>query len=480
MSPSSRLDVRTAADTLVHRWRWPALFAVLLAHVMDLFDGAVTAVAAPTIRADLHADYAQVQWFSAAYVLTFAVGLITGARLGDIHGRRRVLLAGALGFTLSSLLCGLAWSGGALIAFRAVQGLFAAAMIPQQFGIIKTMFRPAEMPKAFGALGPVIGLATVAAPVLGGVLVDADLLGTGWRMVFLINLLVAGILLFVPEAKSPVPVRLDPVGTVLVTVSAVLLLYPLVQGREADWPLWTFGALAAAVPMLGIFGWYEVRKQRRDGSALVMPGLFRRRSFTAGLLVGLGFYAALQALMLTLVLYLQLAAGFSALRAGLTLAPWSVGAALSSTVSGLVLTRRFGRRVLHAGLLVMALGVAGLAGTLSITGTAVSSWHLVPSLGVAGLGMGLLLAPFLNIVLWGVNADQVGAASGVLNANQQLAGAIGVAVLGTVFFAVAGTSGFTAAIRLVLWIVTAVLVACFALVFLLPTDQTAAARTASS
>jgi EmrB/QacA subfamily drug resistance transporter len=452
--------------------RWPALFILLMAQVMDLADAAIIGVAGPSIQADLGSGYTQLQWFAAAYTLTFAVGLITGGRLGDIHGRRRILTIGVVGFAVCSVACGLAANGEMLIGCRAVQGAFAAIMIPQQFGIIKGMFPGREMAKAFAALSPVIGLTTVLAPVAGGALVHADLFGLGWRSVFLINvpiavLLFVGLHAFVPESRSRLPLRLDLVGTVLVTVGAALLMVPLVQGRETGWPPVIFVSMAAGALVLAVFWRYEVRKHQRDGSSLLVPTLFRKRSFPVALLVGLLFFAALQGFLFAFGLYLQLAAGRSPLDAGLTLIPWSVGSAIGSAI-GAGLARRFGRRVLQTGMLLMAAGVAGLAITLRITKTDFTAIGLMPFLVAAGLGMGLLLAPFLDIVLWGVSQDEVGAASGVFNSNEQLGSAAGLAVLGTVFFAQAEHTGYGAAIDRVLWIGVVMLVVACALTLLLP------------
>ena len=448
--------------------RWLALYVLVLARVMDLFDGAVTSVAGPSIQASFGSGYAELQWFSAAYTLALGAGLIAGARLGDRFGRRRVLLTAVAGFTAASALCGLAPSAGALIAFRLLQGGFAAMMVPQQLGLVKTMFAPHELPKVFGVLGPAIGLATVAAPLLGGLLLQADLFGTGWRAVFLVNL-PAGVVLFagtralVAESRSPRPQRLDVLGIGLLAASAVLVLLPLVQGRELGWPPWMFGVLAAAAPVLLLFLRHERRVQARGGSPVVVPGLLRTRSFLAGLAMAGVFYAAVQGFMLVLMLYLQVGLGRSPMAAGSVLIAWSAGAAISSTVAGLYLVRRFGRRGLHAGLAVMAASYTAIA--LVPAPTEVS---LAPLLFVAGIGMGLVLAPFLSIVLWGVDNHEIGSASGLLNTAQQLAGALGVAVLGSVFLALGGDGGLAAAFRPVCWLVAGLLTVSFALAFFLP------------
>ena len=226
-----------------YRHRWVALFVILAVEVMDLLDALVTNIAGPVIREEIGGSYSLIQWLGAAYTLAMAIGLLTGGRLGDIFGRRRMFLIGAIGFTLASLACGVAQTPGQLIAARTVQGLFGAVMLPQGLGMIKQMFSPTERAKAFGAFGPVMGLSSVGGPILAGWLVDADFLGAGWRMIFFINLplglfAVVGALRFLPEFRSARAPRLDGLGVLLAAAGAFLLLYPLVQGRELDWPVW--------------------------------------------------------------------------------------------------------------------------------------------------------------------------------------------------------------------------------------------------
>ena len=232
-----------------YRWRWIVLAIVLVAEIMDLLDSTVITIAAPTVRAELGGGTSTMQWWAAGYTLAFGVFMIVGGRLGDIYGRRKVFIVGIVGFTLASTACALAPSPDALIAFRVLQGGFGALLIPQGLGVIKTVFPPKEMGGAFAAFGPVMGLAAIAGPILAGWLVTADLLGTGWRMIFLVNVPLGvigllGALRFMPESRSGNRTRLDPVGVVLISTAALCLIYPLVQGRELGWPLWTFGLMA--------------------------------------------------------------------------------------------------------------------------------------------------------------------------------------------------------------------------------------------
>src|SRR4051812_9522651 len=242
---------------------------------MDLVDGTIVNVAAPAIRSDLGGSAATLQWLGAAYVLTFAVLLVTGARLGDLVGRRRLFMIGIAGFTAASILCAIAASPGMLIATRALQGAFGAVLIPQGFGMIKEVFADDEVTKAFAAFGPVMGLSAVAAPIIGGALVDGDILGTGWRAIFLVNVPLGVIGLIgayrvMPRTGGTAGTRLDPGGMLLVTAASFALIYPLVQGRELGWPAWSFAMLAGGIAGFGAFAAYERRHRTR---ALITPSL---------------------------------------------------------------------------------------------------------------------------------------------------------------------------------------------------------------
>src|SRR5690606_35636179 len=254
------------------------------------------------------------------------------------------------------------------------------------------------------------------------------LFGTGWRMIFLINLPIgllalAGAARFLPEPRSPEASRLDLAGMALVTIAAFLLVYPLVQGRELGWPAWAFASMAGSVAVFGVFAWYERRVQRAGGDPLVIPSLFRKRAFTGGLIAGLAFFSALIGFSLVFGLYLQLGLGYAPFEAGLALLPNAIGGVLGFIAAGAGLAVRLGRRLIHLGTAVMVTGMAGLALTLSLVETGLTAWHLAPGLAFAGLGMGLAMAPFFDIVLAGVEPRESGSASGTLTAILQLGGA---------------------------------------------------------
>ncbi|HWH12466.1 MAG TPA: MFS transporter [Solirubrobacteraceae bacterium] len=441
---------------VAHPRRWLILFVILAAECMDLLDGTIVNVAAPTIHHDLRTSSTALQWIIGGYPLAIAVGLITGGRLGDLFGRRRLFVIGAAGFTLASVLCGLAPSTGALIGARLLQGVAGALMLPQGLGIIREVFPGDELPKAFGVFGPVMGSAALLGPIVGGGLIGLDLFGSGWRMVFFINLplgiaAVIGAVRLVPESRSDKAAKLDIGGVGLVSAAAVLLVYPLIQGRELGWPVWTYVSMAASVAAFGLFWLHLARRVRTGGDPLVIPSVFTHRGYSGGLLVLTLFFVGMIGSSLALTLFLQIGQGYSAIHAGLTFIPLSLGVAVAAPLSGGLLMPRVGGR-----LPIQAGGVVSLAGYGAVIAAVhgaghVSSWDVLPGLLVIGLGMGLFIAPLFDTILAAVTDAETGSASGVLNALQQLAGAIGVAVLGTVFFTAVSHGGFGSGLERTLW-----------------------------
>ncbi|WP_128437315.1 MFS transporter [Streptomyces cyaneus] len=433
-----------AAEPPAYARRWAALAVILGAEIMDLLDGTVMNIAAPAVRADLGGSLSVIQWITVGYTLAFAVLLVVGGRLGDIYGRKRMFVIGAVGFTLASVLCAVAGSSEMLIAARFLQGGLGALMIPQGLGLIKQMFPPKESAAAFGAFGPAIGLGAVLGPIIAGFLVDADLFGTGWRSVFLINLpigaaVIIGAVLLLPEGKAPVRPKFDVGGMLLVTLGLTLLIFPLVQGRERGWPAWTFVLMAAGAAVLAAFVAYELRQEKRGGATLIELSLLRRSRYAAGLAVALVFFTGISGMSLLLGLHLQIGLGFSPTRAALTMTPWSVFLVVGAILTGAVLGAKFGRKALHGGLVVMALGVLIMLLTIGDQAGGLTSWELVPGIAVAGLGMGIMIGLLFDIALADVDKQEAGTASGVLTAVQQLGFAVGVAVLATLFFGLLGS-----------------------------------------
>ncbi|MEU6147185.1 MFS transporter [Streptomyces sp. NPDC047081] len=424
--------------------RWVALVALLLAEAMNLLDATVVQVAAPAIHADLGGAVSDVQWFGAAYTLPFAVLLVTGGRLGDIAGRRRVFVCGVLGFAAASVACALAPAPGVLIGFRAVQGAAAAVVIPQTIGLIKAMFDGTELSRALGSIGPVMGLAAVCGPVLGGVLTHADLFGSSWRAVFLVNVPVACAVLALaarlPENRAPHRPTLDPTGTVLVSAGTGLVVLPLIGADLTAMPARDWATMAAGLAVLAVFAVHQRRVAAAGRSPLVEPGLLRRTGFTAALVTSTAFFATTTGLTTVVVLQLQLGADTAVLAAGLSLVPWSVGLAAGSWVAGAHLVRRYGRRLMYAGLGVLLAGIGGGVAAYAAAGPGAYPRALLPALAVIGLGAGLFSPSFFTLALAPLGPREIGSAAGLLNAVQQLGATLGVAILGSVYLHDAGSA----------------------------------------
>jgi EmrB/QacA subfamily drug resistance transporter len=390
------------------------------------------------VRRDLGGSTATLQWLTAAYLLPFAVLLITGGRLGDIFGRRRIFLIGATGFTLASLACATAQTSGMLLGFRAAQGAFGALLIPQGFGVIKEVWPQEQIQKAFAMFGPVMGLSAVCGPILAGSLIDANLGGSSWRAIFLLNLplgiaAVIGATRLFPSNRVVHEGKVDLVGIVAVGAAMLAIVYPLVEGRERGWPAWMFVLIAGGLVLLGVFARRTLHST--DGRpTLVEPSLLRNGVFISGLAVATSYFAAMSGLMLTFSLFAQLGLHYSPLHAGLSMAPLPLGIAITAPTS-FALVNKLGRVVAQLGLGLLAAGMVLLAAMVAHSGAGTSTWTLVPGTFLSGLGMGYVLAPLFNFVLAGVEDHEVGSASGVLNAIQQTASALGIAVVGTILFA---------------------------------------------
>ena len=470
---------RQAAGTDADPRRWAALAVMLLAAAMDLIDVTIVNVAIPAIQADLGGTPAQVEWVIAAYALAFGVLLITGGRLGDTFGRRRLFLLGVAGFTVASAACGVAPSPELLIAARAVQGACAALMVPQILTVIQVSFTTAERPKAYALYGASIAIATVSGPLLGGILVQADLFDLSWRPIFLINvpigvLTLAATTVLLRESRAATSARLDLGGVTLLSTALLLLLYPLIQGPQQEWPAWAFGLMGASLAVLALFVVQQRAQGRRGHTPLVPLRLFSHRGFTGGLVTQLTLFAAVVGFFLVLAIFLQAGLGFSALHAGLTFLPFSLGIALAAGAAG-PLAPRLGRRLTALGSLVMATGMAGLLLAVTLADTQTSTWSLLPGLVIAGVGMGLVAPTLIDVALTRVDRDDAGAASGVVTAAGQLGGAIGVALIGVVFFGTLpdpattdAARDYLPAFRAALWYEIGVLLLAAALMALLP------------
>ncbi|WP_344331822.1 MFS transporter [Kitasatospora putterlickiae] len=471
-------------DPVADRRRWIALAIVMTASFMDLVDVTIVNIAIPSIQESTGASFSAVQWVTGGYALAFAIGLITGGRLGDIYGRKRLFLIGIAGFTFASALCGFAGGSEMLVAMRILQGGTAALMVPQVLSIVHATFPAEERGKVFGLFGAVVGLGAVSGPLIGALLTEWDVLGLGWRPIFLINLPVgiAGLLLgrvYIGESKAERALRLDLPGVLLASAALLMLIYPLTHGREAGWPLWGHLVMAGSLPVFALFVAYERVKTRRDGSPLVELSLFRVKSFAAGIGVQLTFGVVSGIFFLVWTLYMQLGLGWSPLKAGATGIPFSIAVSTAAGVSVQKLVPRFGRKVLQAGALVMALGVLVYIAEAHRYGAGIAPWQMALPLVVMGLGMGLIVAPITNAVLAEVPREHAGSASGLINTVNQVGLALGLGLVSVAFFgevpagAVAGEP-FIGAFQHAMWWVLGVLGVVFLLMFALPGRRKAA------
>jgi EmrB/QacA subfamily drug resistance transporter len=435
--------------------RWLAAIVMIVGALMDMIDVTIVNVTLPTIRRDLHASATQLEWVVSGYMLAFAAALIIAGNLGDRFGRKRVFLFGVAVFGLASLAAGISGSGAELITARVVQGTAAAAMTPQVLATFRAIFTGSERGKAFGIYGAMLGFASAVGLLLGGVLTDANLFGWSWRSVFFVNVpvavaaLIAG-LRYVPETRDPGARRPDVPGAVLLAGSLVAVVYALLEGRQLGWPAWIWLLLAAGLAGLVALGLFESRlfegrRRARTTAPLLQAGLFRVPAFAAGLGVQLVFSAGMQGFFLAFALWLQAGEHFSPLKAGLTAVAFSVGSFIGAPAA-IPLAQKHGRRVLVTGGVLMAAGIAGVALTAAHVGLNGSPWPVVPGLVVCGAGLALLVIPLVNVVLAAVPVEAAGAAAGLFGTAQQLGGALGVALLGTVFFGYLNGHSFEAAI----------------------------------
>jgi EmrB/QacA subfamily drug resistance transporter len=452
--------------------RWLAAVVMIGAAMMDLIDLTVVNIALPTIRVDLGASGTQLEWVVSAYMLAFAATLIIAGSFGDLLGRKRIFLGGIALFGAASLASGLAQGPGELIVARVVQGAAAAAMIPQVLATFRTIFAGEERGKAFGMYGAILGFASALGLILGGVLTDADLFGWAWRTIFFINVPIAVISLIaaarvVPETHDREAGRPDLAGALLLAGAIVAVAYPLLEGRSLGWPAWVWLVLAGGLAGLATLGVFEARRGHTGIAPVLRTRLLRIPAFSAGLIVQFAFFAGVQGFSLVFTLWIQTGMGFSPLGAGLTMLAFSVGSFLLAPVA-IPLAQRYGRMVLSAGGVLLALGMLGVLVGAGDVGTGSDPWPVVPGLLVAGAGLSLMVIPLVNVVLAAAPHKVAGGAGGMFSTAQMLGGALGVAVVGTVFFSQLGSHSFTAAFEHTMPVVIALFVVAAALSLVLP------------
>jgi EmrB/QacA subfamily drug resistance transporter len=426
----------TEAPSRYSPLRWIALAVTLLAVLMDMVDSTVINVALPSLQRHLHMSSTQLEWSVAGYTLAFASGMITGGRLGDRYGRRRIFMLGLAGFVVTSALAGAATGPEMLIAARVLQGACAALMVPQVLAMVQVEFPKAEQPKAMAMYGMTFAVGGLGGPLVGGLLLDADLFGLDWRPIFYVNVPIgiAGLIAtawLARESYAEDAASADLPGTVIATAALLALLYPLVEGRTLDWPWWSIALMVTCPVLLWMFVRYERGVVRRDGTPLIDPGLFRHRGAVGGLLVAVVFFAG-TGYTLVLTVHLQSGVGYSPLHTALSMIPFTVGVGLGSGIAPQLMMH--GRKLVIAGSLVMAAGMGLVLGAVQRYGTGLHSWQLIPCLVIAGFGMAMVAGTLVNIVLAKVPTQHSGAASSLVNTAIQVGVAAGVALVGTVYF----------------------------------------------
>jgi EmrB/QacA subfamily drug resistance transporter len=467
--PTNAATADTSAPSPASTVSWAPLLVVLAGTSMTFLDFFIVNVALPSIHNELHAGPDAVQLVVAGYGLSFAVGMISGGRLGDLYGRRRMFTIGLLLFTLTSAACGLAPNAGLLVAARVAQGGAGALMTPQVLAILGAIYTGVHRAKAFAAYGLAMGIAGVLGQLLGGALIEANIGGSGWRGIFLINVPVGLTALALTNRALPESrghrARLDTMGTVLVTAGLIAVILPLVEGQQHGWPDWTWISLALSPVLLVGFWGHQRRRQAADRSPLIDLALFADRNFGYGSLASLTFSLVPPSLFFLLALYLQQGRGFSPLFSGVIFA--AVGAGFFAAVlTAEAMTARLGRQILALGALVVAAGCGLLA---ALAGSS-SSLELAPGLAITGFGIGMVLVPLSAMVLAGVAPEHAGSASGVLSTAQQIGGALGIAVIGVVYYRCLGgatSSDITHAFTICLVVLAGLTVLTAALVQLL-------------
>lgn len=434
---------REAKAAGLPRRRWAVLGVLGAASFFDGLDANVVAVALPSIQRDLGGGFASAQWAVAGYSLATAVLLITGGRLGDIYGTRRVFLIGIAGFTLSSAVVAAASGPEVLVAGRVAQGTMVALMLPQAMAVIKQEFRPEEWGIASAITGAAISLGSIGGPVFGGFITDLDLFGTGWRAIFWINVPIGAVLLacafrVLPENRAEQRPVLDLSGAVLVALASLALMFPLVQGSEHGWSLWSLTLVAVSLGLWLVFAAHQRQRSARGIDVLLPPSLFRKRIFTAGLTAALLTFAGATSFTFLLTYYLQFGLAWSSTRTSLAVAAVPLGIALVFQVSW-----KYGpgrpRLFVTAGALAMTAGALGAAALAS--GGHATFVPLVAAAFVLGAGTGLSSPVLTSVLLGSLTPREAGAGAGVINAATQFGSAVGIAVIGAVFFGGIGEAG---------------------------------------
>ena len=408
---------------------------------MSLLDATIVNVALPTIRTSLNASEATLSWIISGYALAFGLALIPAGRLGDRYGHKWVFITGLTLFTVASLACGLAQDGNQLIVARVVQGLAGGIYLPAVTAYIQLLFSGRTRGKALAIMGAVIGVSSALGPLIGGLLIQAFGNTNGWRLVFVVNLpfgiaaLIAALFLLPAGSESRGRSSgVDFLGLLLLSGGLVAILVPLIEGQDQGWPMWTYLSLVGGVALIALFFAWEVVLAKRGKSPLVPPHLFSHPAFTGGVILALVYFAAFVSIFFTLSILWQAGLGHTALQAGVVSIPFALGSIVGASQSGM-LAAKIGRTVLVIGAGMVAVGLSALWLVLMLTTPGdLTSWDLLVPLLVAGIGSGLFIAPNAQFIIATVDHQEAGAASGVIATMQRLGAAIGIAIIGSVFF----------------------------------------------
>jgi len=463
-------DIEMVAEDEVggSRLTRPLRIIVIIADVLDLMDSTVTNIAAPTIVRNIGGGESLIKWLGASYALAMGVLLVVGGRLGDRYGKRRMLLVGMAGFVAASVVCGLSVNPTMLIAARLVQGAFGALMIPQGFSILSATFSRAQLPTAFSVFAPVMGISAVLGPIVAGLIIGANIGGLTWRPIFLINIVLgsagfAAALKYLPHDEADREAVIDGLGAGLLGASMFGFIYGLIEGSTAGW---TRTPILSLVFGVLLFAGFCVR-QVTEVNPLIVPSLLKNRGFTAGMLLGFAYFAAVSGLAYVISLFFQTGLGLSPSRAAYGLSPVMIGM-IGASIVFRPLIESLGRRLVVLGLVLTLAGAFGLWLTVTLQGNPVSVWVLVPSLFVVGIGMGACFASIFEVALGNLALSEGGSASGTLSAVQALATAVGSAVVTTVYFSQRVMHGPAHAMTVSVVVIGGIAALSLALVWLLP------------
>ncbi|WP_165063608.1 MFS transporter [Marisediminicola senii] len=464
------------------RRTWLALVVLMAGAFMSLLDTTIVNVALQSIRESLDASTSTLEWIISGYALAFGLTLIPSGRVGDRFGHKWVFVAGLSLFTVASVACGLAQDSTQLIVARVVQGAAGGIFFPAVTALIRIMFSGRSMGKAFGVLGAVLGLSAALGPIVGGLIIEFAGEELGWRLVFGVNLpiglvaIIAAIALLPRERPRRSAAGVDVVGLILLSGGLVAILVPLIEGQTLGWPLWTYLTLVGGVLLLVAFAFWELHQARLDRNPIVPPSLFTHAAFSGGVILATVYFAAFTSIFFVITIFWQAGLGAGALEAGLVSLPFALGTIVGAANSDR-LAQRLGRSVLALGVGMVTLGLIAIWAILLVAGAGVTNWMLLPALLVAGLGSGFFIAPNTEFIVATVDKAQAGAAGGVLGTAQRIGSAIGIAVIGSVFFGtltVAGSGpdavaeGFADSATVAIAVSAGFGIIAFALVFALP------------